>query len=89
MGSHMLDPWHLLKAIKPNLVGDEIAKTAKLEEIFNLIVERNPDDFKKEFARLKNDAASKKVMEALEARKERIFYCEVDSSFIGIRRTSC
>lgn len=52
-------------------------------------MERNIDDYKKDMESLVSDTSTKGAMEILLRRKERIFYCEVDNSFVSIRRTNC
>jgi hypothetical protein len=37
-GAHMLDPWHLLKAMKPKIPGNKTFQEARLKEIMQLIV---------------------------------------------------
>lgn len=54
-----------------------------------LILERNFHDFQRRLEELKEDTATKEVMADLLKRSDRLFYCDVDSSFIGIRRTNC
>lgn len=85
----MLDPWHLLKSIKKRLQCDEKTKKEKLAQIMELMVERNVDDYRRDLQRLAEDPITAAVIADLLERKERIFYCEVEDSFIGIRRTNC
>ncbi len=78
-----------MKAIKPRILGIRTHREAKLKEIMQLIGERNIDDYRKEKEILKVDPSVKPLMEELEKRKEHIFFCEVEGSFIGIRRNNC
>lgn len=88
-GNHMLDPWHLLKSIRPSISENEKEKTLKLGLIMDAITERNPYDFYKLMAELRKDDSTKEVIEILERRKSQIFYIEAEASFIGLRRNNC
>jgi hypothetical protein len=85
----MLDPWHLLKAIKPKIHGNNALQEAKLEKIMQLMVERNIDYYRRDKEMLKADSSTASVIEEMDKKKEQIFFCEVEGSFIGIRRNNC
>jgi len=55
----MLDPWNLLKNIKPKIEGDENTKKIKLGLIMEAITERNPDEYQKEIEKLRSDEATR------------------------------
>ena len=85
----MLDPWHLLKAIKPKIHGNNALQEAKLEKIMQLMVERNIDYYRRDKEMLKADPSTASVIEEMDKKKEQIFFCEVEGSFIGIRHNNC
>ena len=85
----MLDPWHILKATKPKIPGTKEFQSEMTNQIMNLIVERNMDDYIRGKEAMRINPDTRAVIEELDRRRERIFYCEVEDSFIGIRRNNC
>lgn len=75
--------------IRSKIKGNELTKATKLNEIMKVMSERNPHDYQNGIEQLLNDESTKSFMETLIAQRTRIFYCEIENSFIGINRTNC
>ena len=50
------------------------------------MVDRNIDDYRRNKEMLKADPSTAPIIEEMDKRKERIFFCETEDKFIGIRR---
>lgn len=92
-GSHLLDPWHLLKNFRKNTKGTEKDKSQLTELVKRLMMTRKSVEYEDIMRDLSSDSAlnvaNRTIINRFLVKAPQSCYMELPRLFVGIHRFSC